>query len=105
MSAATNTRKQSAVTFEVFVLWLRNQHYYTRDAIGIKMMYRMMTKTRHEYKLHKNKHKNHTNCLHTFRRWSIPWSQVIVSGSFKRWLICHSMASTAIYSSRGCGSI
>jgi len=30
--ATTNTRKQSAVTFEVFVLWLRNQHYYTPDA-------------------------------------------------------------------------
>jgi len=35
-----HTCKQSAVTFEVFVLWLRNQHYYTRDVIGIKMVYR-----------------------------------------------------------------
>jgi len=34
-----NTRKQSAVTFEVFVLWLCNQHYYTHDVIGIKMMH------------------------------------------------------------------
>jgi len=40
ISVATNTRKQSAVTFEVFVLWLRNQCYYTRDVIGIKMTYR-----------------------------------------------------------------
>jgi len=31
--------KQRAVTFEVFVLWLRNQCYYTRDVIGIKMTY------------------------------------------------------------------
>jgi len=38
--AATHTHKQSAVTFEVFVLWLRNQRYYTRDVIGIKMTYR-----------------------------------------------------------------
>jgi len=38
--AATNTGKQSAVTFEVFVLWLRNQRYYTGDVIGIKMTYR-----------------------------------------------------------------
>jgi len=35
ISAATNTRKQSAVTLEVFVLWLHNQRYYTGDAIGI----------------------------------------------------------------------
>jgi len=35
ISAATNTGKQSAITFEVFVLWLRNQRYYTCDAIGI----------------------------------------------------------------------
>jgi len=27
-------------TFEVFVLWLCNQCYYTRDVIGIKMTYR-----------------------------------------------------------------
>jgi len=38
--AATNTRKQSAVTFEVFVLWLCSQCYYTCDVIGIKMLYR-----------------------------------------------------------------
>jgi len=38
--AATNTPKQSPVTFEVFVLWLCNQCYNTRDVIGIKMMYR-----------------------------------------------------------------
>jgi len=29
------THKQSTVTFKVFVLWLHNQHYYTRDVIGI----------------------------------------------------------------------
>jgi len=40
ISAATNTCKQSAVTFEVFLLLLRNQHYNARDVIGIKMMYR-----------------------------------------------------------------
>jgi len=32
ISATKNARKQNAVTFEVFVLWLCNQHYYTRDA-------------------------------------------------------------------------
>jgi len=53
-----HTCKQSAVTFKVFVLWLPNQRYYTRDAIGIKMTYRdlpyyegIRAKTRHEYKL------------------------------------------------------
>jgi len=40
ISTATNTRKQSAATFKLFVLWLRNQCYYTRDVIGIKMTYR-----------------------------------------------------------------
>jgi len=35
ISAAVNTRKQSAVTFKVFVLWLHNQRYYTCDVIGI----------------------------------------------------------------------
>jgi len=71
ISANANTCKQSAVTFEVFVLWLHNQCYYTCDAIGIflkKMTYRdlpcyegIRAKTRCEYKLHKNKHKNHGN--------------------------------------------
>jgi len=37
ISAATNARKQGAVTFKVFVLWLRNQCH---DVIGIKMTYR-----------------------------------------------------------------
>jgi len=40
ISATTNTHKQSIVNFEVFVLWLHNQCYYTRDVIGIKMTYR-----------------------------------------------------------------
>jgi len=40
ISAVTNTRKQSAVTFEVFVLRLRNQRYYTCDVIGIQTTYR-----------------------------------------------------------------
>jgi len=78
-SAATNTRKQSTVTFEVFVLWLRNQRYYTRDVIGIKMKYRdlpynkgIRAKTCREYKLNENKHENHTN----HRKW---WSQFIIS--------------------------
>jgi len=37
--AVTNTNKQST---EVFVLWLRNQRYYTSDVIGIKMTYPTM---------------------------------------------------------------
>jgi len=40
ISATTNTGKQSAITFKVFVLWLCNRSYYTRDVIGIKMTYR-----------------------------------------------------------------
>jgi len=36
ISAATNAHKQNAVTFEVFVLWLCNQHYYARDVMGLK---------------------------------------------------------------------
>jgi len=54
-------------------------------------------KTHREYKLYENKHENHTNHLHT---WSITWSQFIVSTPSKHWLIRHSMARTAIYSSR-----
>jgi len=108
ISAATNAHKQSAVTFEVFILWLHNQRYYIHDVIGIKMMCRdlpyyegIRAKTRREYKLHKNKHKNHTNSY-------IPLEMVhnfVVSGRSKRWLIRHSMASTAIYSSHDCGVI
>jgi len=67
MSAAAHARKQSAITFKVFVLWLCNQHYYTRDVIE---MYRdlpyyegMRAKTRYENWLHKNKHENHVNPL------------------------------------------
>jgi len=85
ISAATNTRKQSAVTFKVFVLWLPNQHYYICDSIGIKMTYRdlryyegIRAKTRCECKLHENKHENHTNHLHTFRKWSTTWSQFVL---------------------------
>jgi len=59
LKSVTNTRKQSVVTFEVFVLWLHNQCYYTRDVIGIKMTYRdllyyegIRAKTCREYKLH-----------------------------------------------------
>jgi len=100
--AATNTCKQSAVTFEVFVLWLCNHCYYTCDVIGIKMMHRNLpyykgirTKTCCEYKLHKNS-------LHTFRKWSITWSQFVLSSHLKHWLIHHSMA---IYSSCECSAI
>jgi len=39
--AAMNTRKQCAVTFEVFVLWLC---YYTHDVVGIKITYRNLQK-------------------------------------------------------------
>jgi len=73
--AATNARKQSAVTFKVFALWLCNQYCYTFDVIGIKMTYRdfpyyegIRAKTRREYKLHENKHENHANYLYTFRK-------------------------------------
>jgi len=34
-------------------------------------------KTRREYELHENKHKNHANTLHTFRKWSITESQFV----------------------------
>jgi len=96
--ATTNTHKQSTVTFEVFVLWLHNQHYYTRGVIGIKMTYRdfpyyegIRAKTHHEHKLHENKHENHTNLLHTFRKRSITWSQFVISVRSKLWLIHYSM--------------
>jgi len=72
ISAGTNICKQSTGTFKVFVLWLRNEHYYTCDVIGIKMMHRDLpyfegigAKTHCEYKLHENKHENHANHLHT----------------------------------------
>jgi len=42
ISAATNTCKQITITFKLFVLWLRNQCYYTCDVIGIKMTYRYL---------------------------------------------------------------
>jgi len=48
-------------------------------------------KTCREYKLHENKHKNHANHL---QKWSITWSQFIVSTCYKQWLINHSMAFT-----------
>jgi len=48
-----------------------------------------------EYKLHKN----HANPLHTLEKWSITWSQFVLSGHSKHWLIRHSMMCTAIYSS------
>jgi len=32
-------------------------------------------KARHDYILHENKHKNHATFFHTFRKWSITWSQ------------------------------
>jgi len=59
----------------------------------------MRAKTCPENKLHENKHKSHTNPLHTFRKWSIISSQFVLSGPNKRWLICHSMVFTAMYSS------
>jgi len=111
ISAATNTRKQSAVIFKVFVLWLRNQRYYPHDVIGIKMAHRDLPycksiRLKHAvYKLNKKQAQNHANCLYTFRKWSITWSQIIVSGSFKRWLIFHSMTSTVIYSSCDSGEL
>jgi len=53
----------------------------------------MRAKTCHENKLHEN----HANSFHTFKNWSITWSQYVVSIPNKRWLIFHSMACTAIY--------
>jgi len=62
-----HTHKQSALSFK---LWLRNQHYYACDVIGIKMTHRdlqyykgIRAKTCCEYKLHENKHEIHANLL------------------------------------------
>jgi len=57
--AATNTRKQRAVTFKLFVLWLYNQWYYTRDVIGIKMTYRDLP----YYESIRQKHAMNTNFM------------------------------------------
>jgi len=46
-------------------------------------------KTCHDYKLDENKHENHANPLHTFRKWSITWSQFVLTGCTKHWLIRH----------------
>jgi len=84
-----HTRRQSTVTFEVFVLWLHNQCYYTHDVIRIKMIHRdlpyyevMRAKTCCENKLHENK-QNYANLLHTFRKWSVTWSQFVLSSPNK----------------------
>jgi len=65
---------------------VRNQHYYTCDVIGIKMTYRdlpyyegMRAKTRRENKLYENKHKNHTNPLHTFTKWFSSFYPVLIN--------------------------
>jgi len=109
ISAPTNTRKQSAETFEMFVLWLRNQHYFTCDVIGIKMTHRDLPyyeAIRPKQVMNINFTKTSTKMMQTvYIPLSITWSQVIVSGSSKHWLIRHSMASTAIYSSRDCGEL
>jgi len=88
----------------MFVLWLRNQRYYACDIIGIKMTHRIYPTTKlprpkHSVNINftKNKHKNHANSLHTFRKWPIAWSQFVLSRRSKHCLIRHSMASTAIY--------
>jgi len=71
----------------VFVLWLRNQHYYTHDVIGIKMTHKDLSYYEGiRAPWIENKHKNHANSLHTFRKWSITWS---LSGCTKCRLICH----------------
>jgi len=106
-----NTFKQNTITFKVFVLWLRNQHYYTHNAIEIKMKYRDLPYYKAsghcEYNLNENKHENHTNCLHTctFRKWTITWSLFVLSSHTKCWLIHHSMVFTAIYSSHDSDAI
>jgi len=53
------------------------------------------TKTHREYKLR----------IKIMQTLSITWSQFVVSGHSKRWLLRHSMVSIAIYSSRDCGAI
>jgi len=100
ISATTNTHKQSAVTLEVFVLWLLNQRYYIRDVIGIKMMYRDLP----YYEGIRPKHAMNTN----FTKTSTKIMQTVyipLENGPKRLLICHSMVSTAIYSSRDCGEL
>jgi len=73
------------LTFKVFVLWLCNQHYYTyRD---LPYYEDIRAKTHRECILYENKHENHTNYLHTFRKWSITWSYFVLSGRTKCWLI------------------
>jgi len=73
----TNTLKQSTVNFKVFVLWLCNQRYYTREVIGIEILHRNLPyyegirakthrESRHEYKHHENKHENHASPPHTY---------------------------------------
>jgi len=97
ISATTNARKQSAVTFKVSVLWLRNQHYYNCDVTGIKMTYRDLPyyegiRPKHAVNINFTKTSTkimQTVYIRTFRKWSISWSQVIVSSSFKHRLIRH----------------
>jgi len=48
---------------------------------------------------YENKYKNHANHVHTFRKWSVTWSQFVLSARSNHWLIRHSMVCTAIYSS------
>jgi len=103
ISVTTNTHKQSTVTFEVFVLWLYNQHYYTCDIIGIKMTYRDLPyyegiRLKHSVNIYFMKIS--TTITQTIY---IPLKMIhnfIVSTPSKHWLICHSMLCTAIYSSR-----
>jgi len=88
ISATKNTRKQSTVTFKLFVLWLHNQCYYTHDAIGIKITHGdlpyyegIRDKTRHEYKLHKKARKS----CKTFRKCSITWHVLIIGWFTIQW--------------------
>jgi len=75
-------------------------HYIYYELLDLPYYKNIRAKTCREYKLHENKHKNHTNHLHTLRKCSITWLQFVLSTRSKCWLICHSMACTAIYSSR-----
>jgi len=71
ISVALYVRKQSAVTFKVFIVWLSNQHYYTCDVIGIKMMHRDLPY--YEGMRVKNAMKINfsMNPLHAIKKWSL----------------------------------
>jgi len=68
-----------------------------RGHIGI---YSTMTVWGPKHVIKENKHENHTNPLHTFRKCFIIWSHFIIFAQNQCWLFCHSMAFTARCSSQ-----